>query len=147
MFTAPTTEPELSWEWAEDQLRDADMYWVAPTGGAHPHPRPVWGVWSDESLHLSVGSPLVQRLLMADPRVTVHLVSSLDVVIVEGAVTGSTTDDRLVAAYDSKYDWRYAVDQYGPLTTIAPARVLAWRAVGAAGRDGFEAVGRWSFAP
>ena len=121
MFTAPTMEPELSWDWVEGQLRDADMYWVAPTGGAHPHPRPVWGVWSGRRPAPSVGSPVVQRLLTADPRVTVHLDSSLDVVIVEGVVTGPTTDERLVAAYDAKYDWHYDVDQYGPFTTIAPA--------------------------
>jgi hypothetical protein len=47
--------------------------------------------------------------------------------------------------YDKKYDWRYDVDVYGPLTAIAPVTVLAWRSAGWAGRDGFKASGRWRF--
>jgi hypothetical protein len=147
MWTAVADQPALEWGWAEARLRDAAMYWVDPVGPGHPHPRPVWGVWAGEELHLSIGSPVVQRLLAADRSVTVHLDSSLEVVILEGTVTGPTTDTDLVAAYDRKYDWRYDLEQYGPLTTVRPARVLAWHSVGEAGRDGFAGVGRWRFPP
>ena len=147
MFGATTDQPRLEWSWAEERLAAADMYWVVPVGGRPPRPRPVWGVWVDERLHLSIGSPGVKRLLDADPAVTVHLDSSLDVVIIEGSVTGPTSDRALVAAYDEKYEWHYDLDQYGPLTTVQPHSVLAWRAVGPAGRDGFERVGRWRVEP
>ena len=35
--------------------------------------------------------------------------------------------------------------QYGPFTRIAPVAVMAWRAAGPAGREGFTHAGRWTF--
>lgn len=102
-------------------------------------------MWHANGLHLSVGSPIVASSLDVDPLVTVHLGSDTDVVIVEGRVTGRGADAAVVGRYDEKYDWRYDVDVYGPLTAIAPLTVLAWRSTGWAGRDGFEASGRWRF--
>jgi hypothetical protein len=67
------------------------------------------------------------------------------VVIVEGNVVGSTSDSELIAAYDSKYTWEYDSEQYGPLTTIVPTQIHAWRSAGWAGRDGFQETGRWIF--
>ena len=51
----------------------------------------------------------------------------------------------MIAAYDKKYDWTYDLEQYGPFTTIDPSNVLAWRAAGPAGRDGFAHTGRWTW--
>ena len=145
MFGAATNHDPPDWGWVERQLIDAPTYWVVAHGGSYPHPRPVWGVWADDRLHLSVGSAVVRCLLEADPAVTVHLDSGLDVVLVEGSVTGPTEDAALIDSYDRKYDWRYDVGQYGPFTSVRPARVLAWQAVGPAGRDGFRRSGRWRF--
>ncbi|HTH06990.1 MAG TPA: hypothetical protein VL916_14020, partial [Ilumatobacteraceae bacterium] len=73
------------------------------------------------------------------------LPDGLDVVIVEGAITGPTSDAAVVAAYDDKYDWKYDLAQYGPFTAVTPTDVLAWRAAGPAGRDGFAETGRWTW--
>jgi hypothetical protein len=105
----------------------------------------VWGVWHREALHLSVGSRVLARQLDGDPPVTVHLDSGTDVVIVEASVEGHTSDDDLVAAYNAKYSWDYRIDDYGPLTSLVPSTVVAWRSGGWAGRDGFEATARFRF--
>ena len=58
-------------------------------------------------------------------------------------MVGRRADDPVVRAYVEKYERPYDVAEYGPLTVVAPERVLAWRSGGWAGRDGFTAVGRW----
>jgi hypothetical protein len=140
----------LEWSWVRSQLEAAGTYWVVarPDAHPHPHPRPVWGVWVDGALWLSIGSPVVARQLTVDPAVTVHLDSGTDVVAVEAVATEVPGGDltAVVAAYDAKYDWHYTVDEYGPLTRLEPATVVAWRAAAWAGRDGFRQVGRWRFA-
>jgi hypothetical protein len=105
----------------------------------------VWGIWHDDELYLSIGSPILRRALADDPVVTVHLDSGTDVVVVEGAVTRSSTAADVIAAYDRKYDWSYDTVEYGPLVVSTPARVLAWRAAGWAGRESFQQSGRWTF--
>ena len=145
MYGAPSDAAPLEWEWVDGQLRTAGTYWVVPNGDRRPHPRPVWGVWQDELLHLSIGSPVISRLLRQDTDVVVHLDSGVDVVVVEGSVAGRSDDALVIDAYDEKYDWRYTVDEYGPLTRIAPRVVMAWRSAGWAGRDGFQQTCRWRF--
>lgn len=143
MYLSESTAPPLPWEWVDGQLRDAELYWVTARSPAHP--RPVWGTWTGEHLHLSIGTPAFRAAVERDPRVVVHLDSALDVVIVEGRVTGSTRDPADVARYDEKYDYRYDAEQYGPFYAVTPDAVLAWRAAGPAGRDGFQETGRWVF--
>lgn len=145
MFGQPSEIEPLEWAWVDKQLTAAGTYWITTPREGHPHPRPVWGIWDDGTLHLSVGSPAVARDLDAHPAVTVHLDSGVDVVIVEGRVTGRTGDADLVARYDRKYDWTYTVEDYGPFTTVAAATVLAWRSAGWAGREGFQRTGRWRY--
>ena len=60
-------------------------------------------------------------------------------------MVGRTEDDELLAAYNTKYDWDYTVAEYGPLTTLAPSKVMAWSSTGWAGRGGFRRSGRWRF--
>ena len=110
-----------------------------------PQPRPVWGIWADEWLNLSIGSPAISRLLEGQPEITVHLDSGTDVVVLEGVVAGRTDDPVLIRAYNDKYDGTYTKHEYGPLTRIRPTVALAWRAAGWAGRDGFRQGGRWRF--
>ncbi len=145
MFGTPTDHQPLEWDWVEDQLSASGTYWVTPGAMPVPHPRPVWGVWVAGRLCLTIGSPVVARELQPGRRCTVHLPSSADVVIVEGEAVGSDADPDLIAAYDSKYDWQYDVDAYGPLTIVRPHTVSAWVAAGPAGRDGFVRSGRWNF--
>ncbi len=147
-YGAASDRPAVEWRWVHDQLETAGTYWVVGPTSGHPHPRPVWGIWADDRLHLSVGSPALSSGLTAGTPVTVHLDSGTDVVIVEGT-RGNPADTRsapaLLAAYERKYDWHYDTAGYGPLVTIEPSKVLAWRSAGWAGRDGFQVAGCWVF--
>ena len=146
LYGAPSDRVALGWSWVEQQLIEAATYWVNPCTPGHPHPRPVWGIWSDEQLHLSIGSPTVLAAIREEPAVTIHLDSGTDVVIVEGLVTRSAVPTpALVDAYNLKYDWDYQTSVYGDLTQVRPATVLAWRTAGWAGRDSFQATGSWTF--
>jgi hypothetical protein len=145
-FGQPSAHPGLEWCWVDAQLTDAGTYWVSMDANRHPHPRPVWGVWADEVLYLSIGSPKLAAARRGT-LTTVHLDSGTDVVIVEGVVGAKTGDPALVAAYDTKYTWTYDVEAYGPLTSIRPHVVLGWRSDGWAGRDGFTVTGRWRWMP
>lgn len=143
LYTRPSEHPQLPWSWVDGQLSAAGTFWIVTTGGRYPHPRPVWGVWHDLRLHVSVGSPALVRDLQIGRGVTVHLDSGIDVVIVEGDVEPPTRDRVVLDAYDAKYDYRYDADQFGPLITIRPRSILAWRTAGPAGRDSFQETGRW----
>ena len=135
----------LGWPWVEKQLTEAGTYWDVARGAGHPHPRPVWGLWQCPRLYLSIGGPIVTRQLVHDARVTVHLDSGTDVVIVEGVAAGPDVDSDVLQHYNAKYDWDYSVADYGPLTVVIASTVLAWRSGGWAGRDGFQESSRWRF--
>jgi len=137
----------LEWEWVEDQLTSAAGYWVVPCGSAHAHPRPVWGIWREYRLFLSIGSPRINSDVKASGHVTVHLGSINDVVIIEATTAGSVSDSDLVDAYNAKYDWNYSIEDYGPFTVVEPTKVMAWQSGGWAGREGFKATGSWTFRP
>ena len=146
MYGEPSRAAALDWPWVDAQLAAAGTYWVVASGGEHPHPRPVWGVWRDEVLHLGVGGPVVSRLLElaavrhGAPRQRRRQPSSSRAPSPVRAPT-----HKVIRTYDDKYDWNYTVEEYGPLTRIEPATVLAWRSAGWAGRDGFQETGRWQF--
>lgn len=144
-YGQPSPAAQLEWQWVHAQLESAGTYWVIPRENGHPHPRPVWGVWDGTSIYLTVGSPAMRRALGRGPEVTVHLDSGTDVVIVEGRFAGQTLDPAVIQRYNTKYSWSYAVDEFGALSTVTPSRVIAWRAGGRAGRDGFQKSGRWRF--
>lgn len=144
MFGHPSEGAPLAWSWVRDQLTEAGTYWVISRSDGHPHPRPVWGAWHHDELYLTVGSPVIRRELDADPRVTVHLESGTDVVIVEGTIAPAP-GAAAVQTYNAKYDWDYDEKQYGPLGRVAPSLVTGWRAAGWAGRDSFRETGSWSF--
>ncbi len=132
----------------EEQLETAGTYWLTARTPGHPHPRPVWGIWHSQRLHLSVGSPTLLRAVDAEPRVTVHLDSGTDVVLVEGMTSRTTrheTPTAVIQAYNAKYNWDYQVAEHGELIVVRPQRVLAWRTAGWAGRDSFQATGCWHF--
>jgi len=147
LYGRPSGRAELDWAWVDGQLSVAGTYWVTARTEGHPHPRPVWGVWRGHRLYLSVGTPRTSEALAADPRVTVHLDSGTEVVILEGRATGPSSDAEVLAHYDRKYNWSYDLSVYGPLTCVAPETVLAWRTAGWAGRESFQQTGRWRFDP
>jgi len=145
LYGHPSDKSLLDWAWVVAQLETAGTYWVIPRTMGHPHPRPVWGVWRNDRLYLSIGTPTTRRALAVDPAMTVHLDSGTDVVIVEGTAAGQVTEPDVIAPYDKKYDWKYHPTEYGPLQCVQPGVVLAWRAAGWAGRESFQQTGRWTF--
>ncbi len=145
MYGSPAEVRGLEWAWVAEQLTGAGAYWTVTHTSMHPHPRPVWGVWQRNVLYLSIGSPRLIADAHHDAAVTVHLGGVNDVVIVEGIVRGRNRDREVLDAYNAKYDWDYTIDTYGPFTTVVPAKVMAWRSAGWAGRDGFQQTGKWRF--
>lgn len=145
IYGSPTEVSQLEWAWVDEQLGAAGIYWVVANGSGHPHPRPLWGLWIDHLMHLSIGSPPMNRQIADRPAVTVHLESGTDVVILEGTAVGTTEDAELLRRYDAKYDWTYTVEEYGPLTTVVPSTAIAWRSAGWAGRESFRTAGKWRF--
>lgn len=135
----------LEWAWVDEQLAGADAYWTVTPSSTHPHPRPVWGVWLRSVVYLSIGSPRLSADARDDASVTVHLGSVTDVVIVEGFIAGQSGDGEVLDAYNTKYDWDYTIDEYGPFTTVVPVKVMAWSSAGWAGRGGFQRAGKWRF--
>jgi hypothetical protein len=121
----------IAWSWAEAKLRDAANYWIATTcPDGRPHARPVWGVWLRDTLLFSNGS-LLARNLVHDPRVTVHLESGDEVVIIEGTATRVEQSDRtrreeFGAAYAPKYHWDVPLDDDG-LFAVHPRIAFGWR--------------------
>lgn len=148
LYGEPAEVAALPWPWVDRRLAEAGTYWVVPRGGgAAPHARPVWGLWEAGHLHLSIGSPAVAAALATDPAVTVHLDSGTDVVVLEGvaAAPAPTVDAGPLARYEAKYTYTYDVAEHGGFTAVAPTAVVAWRARGVAGGDGFHQAGRWTF--
>ena len=90
LYGAPSDKTPLAWPWVEQQLAGAGTYWINARTPGHPHPRPVWGVWFLQQLHLSIGSPTLRRAIREEPEVTIHLDSGTDAVIVEGLHPAAT---------------------------------------------------------
>jgi general stress protein 26 len=122
--------PALEWSWAVERLERAEDYWLVTVGsGGRPAARPVWGLWMDDRLYLTLGSSTHHRNLEARDEVTVHLGDAHDVVIVEGRATflhDRPTLERLVERYNPKYRWDFTADTTGAVLDVAPRAVLAW---------------------
>jgi hypothetical protein len=106
-----TTDGTLPWRHADERLERAKNYWIGTASAdGKPHAVPVWGAWLDGALYFGVG-PRSTRNLEANPRVTVHLESGDDVVILEGEIEQFADPEgslfpRLAEAMAAKYDYR-----------------------------------------
>ncbi len=128
MWGEPKDVPPIEWDDVERRLREAIAYWVVTVAGA----RPVWGVWQDERLLLSVGSSVVSRGIDESPSASAHLEDAHDVVLVEGAMAWVTDESVLSSfcdVYNPKYRWDFTVGEIpGGIAELRPDVVLAWRA-------------------
>lgn len=118
----------LPWSWAVEQLTKERNYWLTSVRrDGFPQARPLWGVWHDDRLYLSVGHAGMQRARKDTTDVTVHVDSAVDVVIVEGNLNhvGRTTAAVKHAGelYEAKYD--YEADFVNCVVT--PQVVYGWR--------------------
>ena len=81
-----TTKGLLDWAHVDERMRAAPAYWVATSGpDGTPRVRPLDGLWHEGVLYVG-GSPETRwaRDIVANPRVSVHLDGTTDVVILEG---------------------------------------------------------------
>jgi hypothetical protein len=124
-------EPDglLDWAWAREQLEAARNYWICTARvDGPPHARPVWAVWLSERLCFSTDPGSVKgRNLERDSRLTVHLESGDQVVILEGFTepVPAVQADALADAYERKYDWKVTVGDSG-WYAVRPRRAYAW---------------------
>jgi hypothetical protein len=118
----------LPWKWAEAQLIAARNYWMATTRpDGRPYTRPVWGLWLDAVLYLSIGSPLAVQNLARTPAATVHLESGAKVVILEGvteAITDQSLCEHIISAYEAKYQSKWFPNV--PLYAFRPQVGFGW---------------------
>lgn len=147
-------EELLPWSWAVERLTEERNYWlVSVRQDGFPQARPLWGVWTDGLLFLSVGHAGLQRAAPGTLDVTIHVDSAVDVVILEGTIArvapkyGSgrivTVDPPLGAGvlqragelYHAKYD--YSADFVNFVVT--PRIVYGWRA------EDVKTATKWAF--
>lgn len=134
---SPDDSNLLDWSWVVERLTTARSYWICSTyPDGRPHASPVWGGYAvqDDRMVFAISEASRKgRNLTADPRVTVHLESGDEVVIIEGHVERVTDDAmlaRVVEAYGDKYG-----DSFQPTVeelrdnlvyAVVPRVVLAW---------------------
>lgn len=128
----------ISWRHYESRLVRARNYWLATTRpDRRPHVAPVWGVWRDNLLYFGTDPGSVKgRNLAAEPRATVHLDDSIDVVLVEGVVAtagsaGTLTwyDDALADKYvtiRSGRPYRSSMNAGSIIYRFTPTVALTW---------------------
>lgn len=156
MWGRPSEAPTIAWSDVEARLVATEEYWlISVQADGTPTPRPVWGVWLDERLLLSVGSTSHWRGIGSHSAVAVHLGDALAVVILQGRARKATGKDvlhRYVEIYNSKYSWNF--DPANPMVAdgtieVVPSTVLAWNTVPVSechpDMTFPNAAGRWTF--
>jgi hypothetical protein len=141
----------LPWSWVEERLVSARNYWlstVSPAG--RPHARPVDGVWVDGALCFG-GSPETRwvRNLQHSPRLSLHLPSDEDAIILEGSAeyiedAAHPLAEPLSVANRQKYPQYYTeggeMPPLVPFWCLRPDVVYAWTLTGFPNR-----ATRWTF--
>ncbi len=117
----------LPWEWAVERLERSRNYWICTTrGDGSPHAAPVWGLWWDDAVVFGTNPESRKgRNLARDPRVTIHLESGDEVVILEGEIERAPIDDPIADAYDAKYGFR-PDPRAGAWYWLRPKRAHTW---------------------
>lgn len=126
-------DPLLSWSETERRLVEARFYWLATTNtDGTPHVRPIWGVWVQRCFYFN-GHPHTRwaRNLGREPRVSVHLESAANVVIVEGIGDDvERTDEELATSIADS--WRQKYGRLVPdastdgIFRLVPQRARGW---------------------
>ncbi|HEX4906409.1 MAG TPA: pyridoxamine 5'-phosphate oxidase family protein, partial [Acidimicrobiales bacterium] len=126
-FLTRGTGPRLPWSWAAERLETERSYWVVTvTGRGRPHARPVWGVFFEGALHLSIGAAGFRKG-ESSREVSVHVDSAVDVVIVDGVaeqILDAATRQRAAAVFNPKYE--LAADADFVNFRVAPRVAWGW---------------------
>ena len=125
----------LEWTTVRDLIAGSKNYWVCTASAdGRPHAVPVWGAYLDGTLYFGAG-PRSSRNLERNPRISIHLESGTEVVILEGAATRlHNPDAALSKALDDqmadKYEWRPSSEGDQPVgegwRVLDPDRIIAW---------------------
>lgn len=131
-------QASVTWETVVQRLSEAKNYWLAsvcPDG--RPHTIPRWGVFVENQFYYD-GSPETRhaRNLLENPRVSLHLESGDQALIVEGTARpaekpAAALAEKIAAAYCVKYtNFGYAPEpnqwDEGGLYVFTPKKVLTW---------------------
>lgn len=140
-FLTRGTGPRLPWSWAVERLVAERNYWVATvTGSGLPHVRPVWGVYFEDSVHLSIGAAGFRKG-ESSRQVSIHVDSGVDVVIIDGVaeqITDAATRRRAAAVFNPKYEMAAGADFVN--FRVTPRVAWGWR-------DGdVDTATKWTFA-
>jgi hypothetical protein len=136
------------WSAAEVRLAEARNYWLCSTcPNGRPHAMPVWGLWIAEGFYFSTGRDSRKgRNLAGDPRMSMHLESGDEVVILEGEVR-EETDPGVLATYVEQYERKYTIrpdvsNAADVVYALRPRRAFTWQE-----RDFTVSAVRWRFEP
>lgn len=137
--------PDLPLEWVSAALTDSMIYWLSTTDSdGTPHTRPVHGAFIDDRLLLTNGSRVHHRNLVDRGRVSVHVGSGAEVVILEGtAGYDPEIGSRFYDIYKPKYGYTMDMSTLPPPLAVIPNSILAWVAKGSAGQDGWARAAKW----
>lgn len=131
---ATPREGLLPWSWAVERLAAARNYWVASVSAdGVPHAMPVWGLWLGDAFWFGTDrASRKARNLVGNPRLSVHLESGDEVVILEGVVTEARDGAALesfAAAYEAKYAIRLEVSsaELQAMVSLLPASIRRLR--------------------
>lgn len=120
----------LPWTWALERIERERNYWVSSTNAdGTPHSRPMWGLWLEDLLYLTVGGHQAYRNLRDRGDAVVHVDSASEVVILEGRaflVEDRAAMERVLAAYNLKYDWNMSPDDPGGIFAFRPRVAYGW---------------------
>jgi Pyridoxamine 5'-phosphate oxidase len=130
-YGVPSTRKGLlPWSHVVERLEAAPHYWVATASrGGRPRARPIDGVVVDGRVHFSGGKVGWVRDLRANPRISLHLESAADVVIIEGRVVWIDDPPELVERINSVSNERHGWDT-APCWRLEPDVAFAWTNIG-----------------
>ncbi|MCY3575578.1 MAG: pyridoxamine 5'-phosphate oxidase family protein [Chloroflexi bacterium] len=131
---ATAADGMLAWDWPTRQMRAARNYWVCSTrADGRPHAAPVWGIWFEGAFVFGTDANSIKAAnIRRDPRVSIHLESGDDVVIIEGELRPAQLSAESMAALEARYTEKYglnpelAVDD-ALVLQLQPRKVLAWQ--------------------
>ncbi len=133
-YELPTQESELlDWDFVDQRMSETLYYWIATTGDdGQPHTVPLWGIWYNYRVHFD-GSPKTRwaRNLLQNPKISVHVPSATEVVMIEGhaqIIEDDDIDDATWDLLDNTYQAKYDVKEGSPYWYVIPEKVIAWDA-------------------
>ena len=113
------------------KLSAAENIWISsirPDG--HPHLTPVWFVYYEGKLYISIDPKSVKsRNIAQNPNVVLALEDAIHPVICQGRATPMPQPwpGDLLSVFIQKYEWDLMVEeQYNQLLEITPSKWLTW---------------------